>query len=137
MVQQLSEAKASQAKLAPLNVDQPQTEVIRLLQDFNRALSKHIDGVPPTIPSFESPSLGSTDAPSTGLMNTLNKSYDRFRRRVRDTAPHFKPWSSKRQLNDSEDEGDPMSGIKLDDDLLGGSSSRVFYLDEVMDIAQQ
>lgn len=73
--------------------------------------------------------------PSSGLMNTLNKSYDRFRRRIRDTAPLFKPWSSKRQSK--EGERDPMAGITLDDDLLGASGARVFYLDEVMDIAQQ
>ncbi|KIO22290.1 hypothetical protein M407DRAFT_216692, partial [Tulasnella calospora MUT 4182] len=123
VITQLSEAKASLAKLAPLNVDQPQTEVIRLLQDFNRTLSKHVDGIPPAIPAFDSPNQDSTNAPDDGLMNTLNTSYDRFRHRIRETAPHFKPWSSKRQAK--EGEVDPMAEIKLDDDILGASSARV------------
>ncbi|KAG8913177.1 hypothetical protein FRC00_002894 [Tulasnella sp. 408] len=135
VITQLSEAKASLAKLAPLNVEQPQTEVIRLLQEFNRSLTKHIDGVPPAIPAFDKPSQDSDNAPADGLMNTLNTSYDKFRHRIRDTAPHFKPWSSKRQTK--EGEADPMAGIKLDDDILGASSARVFYLDEVMDLAQR
>ncbi|KAG8994200.1 hypothetical protein FRB90_000508, partial [Tulasnella sp. 427] len=135
VAKQLSEAKASLGKLAPLNVNQPQTEVIRLLQDFSRALVKRIDGVPPIIPDFDLPDQDTPEHPSFGLMNTLNKSYDRFKRRVRMTAPHFKPWSSKREVK--EGEVDPMIGIKIDDDILESSSARVFYLDEVMDIAQQ
>ncbi|KIO22294.1 hypothetical protein M407DRAFT_216700 [Tulasnella calospora MUT 4182] len=123
VTRQLAEAKAQSVKLAPANVGQPQTEVIRLLQDFNRTLCKHVEGLPPA------------DAISAGLVNTLNKSYDRFRKRVKDTAPQFRPWSSKLETEDGK--SSLVEEMVREDDLLAHSNSPVFHLDEVMDFALQ
>ncbi|KAG8974089.1 hypothetical protein FRC05_007837 [Tulasnella sp. 425] len=135
VTRQLAEAKAQLAKLAPVNVGQPQTEVIRLLQDFNRTLCKHVEGLPPAVPTFGKGSTSPKDVISAGLVNTLNKSYDHFRKRIRDTAPQFRPWSSKLESEDGK--SDLLSEMIRDDDLLTGSSSPVFHLDEVMDFALQ
>lgn len=135
VVQQLSEAKVALAKFAPVNTEQPQTEVIRLLQEFSRTLAKHIDGVPPSLASFDSLDEDPTDTASTGLLNALNKAYDRFRQRIRDTAPQFRPWSSN--LEAKHEELDLLADMKLDDDPLGVEGARVFYLDQVMNMAQK
>ncbi|KIO22299.1 hypothetical protein M407DRAFT_216722 [Tulasnella calospora MUT 4182] len=135
VIQHLSEAKIALAKFAPVNTEQPQTEVIRLLQEFARTLAKHIDGVPPSLASFDSLEEDPTDTASTGLMNALNNSYDRFRQRIRDTAPQFRPWSSS--IEAKQEELDLMADMKLDDDPLGVPGARVFYLDQVMNMAQK
>ncbi|KAG8981461.1 hypothetical protein FRB90_007245, partial [Tulasnella sp. 427] len=132
VVHHLADAKSSLAKLGPVNTEHPQTEVIRLLQEFASILASHIGGVP-THPASAPPAAGdSSRKPSVGIINALNKSYNRFRQRIRDTAPQFRPWSSK---NDEEPE--VMEDMKIDDDLLNAPGDMVYYLDEVMDMAQQ
>ncbi|KAG8931126.1 hypothetical protein FRC01_001827 [Tulasnella sp. 417] len=135
VTRQLAEAKGQLAKIAPVNVGQPQTEVIRLLQDFNRTLCKHVEGLPPAVPTFGASAAIPKDVISAGLVNTLNKSYDRFRKRVKDTAPQFRPWSSQLEAEDGKSK--LVTEIINEEDLLGHSSSPVFHLDEIMDFALQ
>ncbi|KAG9043509.1 hypothetical protein FS837_009469 [Tulasnella sp. UAMH 9824] len=117
--------------LAPPQIADPRRVVITLLRDFTKKLSKHIEGLPPVINPSDP-----TDTTSTGLLHSLNEAYDRFRERVHETAPQFKPWSSTASV-DSQTEQRMLDSAKQDDDAVGLGTTNSLHVDEVMDLAKR
>ncbi|KAG8913277.1 hypothetical protein FRC01_004629 [Tulasnella sp. 417] len=117
--------------LAPPQIADPRRVVITLLRDFTKKLSKHIEGLPPVINPSDP-----TDTTSTGLLHSLNEAYDRFREKVHETAPQFRPWSSTANV-DSQTKRRMLDNARLDDDAVGLGTTNSLHVDEVMDLAKR
>lgn len=103
----------------------PRREIITVIRDFSKKVSKHIAGLPP-------PSVSSATRPTDGLIHQLNGAYERFRMAVHQTAPRFRPWMSSSYPQNV----DNMCAAAGYDDPAG-TGGPIFYLDEVMDLAKR
>ncbi|KAG8974096.1 hypothetical protein FRC05_007844 [Tulasnella sp. 425] len=118
-------------ELTPPKIADPRRVVITLLRDFTKTLSKHIEGLPPVINPSDP-----TDTTATGLLHSLNEAYDRFREKVHETAPQFRPWSTTANV-DAQTEQRMLDNAKQDDDAVGLGKTNSLYVDEVMDLAKR
>ena len=115
----------------PTHAD-PRREIVTLIRDFARKVSKHVVGYPP--PSFSSGKLH-----QDGLIHQLNGAYDKFRLSIHQTAPRFRPWMSSRHSSPPTPKTmtiNQMITSAANDDAVGGSGM-ILYLDEVMDLAKR
>ncbi|KIO31584.1 hypothetical protein M407DRAFT_67645 [Tulasnella calospora MUT 4182] len=117
--------------LAPPEIADPRRVVITLLRDFTKKLSKHIEGLPPVINPSDP-----TDTTATGLIHNLNEAYDRFREKVHETAPQFRPWSTTANV-DPQTQQRMLDSAKQDDDAVGLGKTNSLHVDEVMDLAKR
>lgn len=117
--------------MVPPRFEDPRRVVITLLRDFTKIVSKHVEGLPPSV----SPS-DPTDTTSTGLIHSLNLAFERFRERVHETAPQFRPWSRRKSFDHSLEE-DMLHSAREDDDAVGLGITNSLYVDEVMDLAKR
>jgi hypothetical protein len=111
------------------NFDDPRREILTLLRDFNKKISKHIEGLPP------SNSYSPRNPASFGLMHSINEAFERFRLSVHQTAPRFRPWSSKAVLPKSQMK--TMTQTASQDDAEGAAFGPIFHVDEIMDLAKR
>lgn len=125
------EVAAELERLAPPQIANPRKEIITLLRDFNKALAKHIEGLPPDVTTTDY-----SDTTQTGLIHNFHQAYERFRRHVHRTAPQFRPWSSKQKVADDLSQA-MLSHAKEDDDAVGLGAVNQLYLDEVLDLARR
>jgi hypothetical protein len=109
--------------------DDPRREILTLLRDFSKKISKHIEGLPP------SSSNNSRDLGSLGLIHSINEASERFRREVHQTAPRFRPWSSKAALTDTQRYS--MTATASQDNAEGAALGPIFHVDEIMDLAKR
>ncbi|KAG8919403.1 hypothetical protein FRC01_001302 [Tulasnella sp. 417] len=117
--------------MVPPRFEDPRRVVITLLRDFTKTVSKHVEGLPPSV-SRSDPA----DTISTGLIHSLNLAFERFRERVHETAPQFRPWSRRKSFNHSLEE-DMLDSAREDDDAVGLGITNSLYVDEVMDLAKR
>ncbi|KAG9036512.1 hypothetical protein FS837_001657 [Tulasnella sp. UAMH 9824] len=94
-------------------------------------LSKHIEGLPPSV----SPS-DPTDTTLTGLIHSLNQAFERFREKVHETAPQFRPWSSVQSVEQALEQ-EMLNSAKEDDDAVGLGTTNNLHVDQVMDLAKR
>ena len=66
--------------------DDPRSEICARLHGFTSDIARQVEGMPNSVV------LGSTSLPtSRGLIQTINPSFEQFRRAIRSTAPQFRP----------------------------------------------
>ncbi|KAG8898578.1 hypothetical protein FRB99_007344 [Tulasnella sp. 403] len=126
------------------NLKDPRRDVINVLRDFNKKVSKHIEGLPPSS-ILPSPSAGvvpsvsmahPTDGVAPGsLIHTLHEAFERFRINVHRTAPCFRPWSSDAILG-SPVESELISAT-TEDDPPNPRGINELYLDQVWQFAKK
>lgn len=117
--------------MVPPRFEDPRRVIITLLRDFTKVLSKHIEGLPPAV----SPS-DPTDTTATGLIHSLNEAFERFKEKVHETAPQFRPWSRRKSF-DHRLEREMLDSAGEDDDAVGLGITNSLYVDEVMDLARR
>ncbi|KAG8853984.1 hypothetical protein FRB96_007847 [Tulasnella sp. 330] len=109
------------------NLIDPKTEVVGLFREFERKLSIHMQGLP---------DVYDADNITSGIVYNVNTAFEHFKDNVRQTAPRFHPWSSRtimtkqiqKELTDAADE---------DDVVPAPTTSKGWYLDQVMDLAKR
>jgi hypothetical protein len=110
----------------------PRREIITVLRDFVRKVSKHIGGYPP-------PSFSASKMEKDNLIHQLNGAYDKFRLSIHETAPRFRPWMSDQHPSRptlTDDKIDQMVKSASCDDAPNGSGM-LLYLDEVLELAKR
>lgn len=117
---------AELAELPAPDLDDPKTEVVGLFREFERTLSKHIEGLQPN-----------DDITSLGLMHQVNSTFERFKEQVRLTAPKFCPWSSQAVLDRQSEEDMVQAASQYDTPGLWIKERRRWYVDEVMELARR
>lgn len=117
--------------MVPPRFEDPRKVVITLLRDFNKILSKHIEGLPPAVTPSDP-----TDTTVTGLIHSLNQAFERFREKVHETAPQFRPWSAVQAVEQTLEQ-EMLDSAKLDDDAVGLGSTNSLHVDQVMDLAKR
>ncbi|KAG8958379.1 hypothetical protein FRC03_009190 [Tulasnella sp. 419] len=113
------------------NIKDPRREVITIIRDFRRIVSKHIQGLAPDSPDSD-PSL-------PGLIHSINGVYDSFRCDIHRTAPQFMPWERTYFLPTSRfyrPELDQMVRDATSDDIEG-TIGQNYHIDEVMEMAKR
>jgi hypothetical protein len=113
------------------NLKDPRREVITLLRDFNKKVSKHIEGLPP------SSSYNPRDPATWGLMHSINEAFERFRLRVHRTAPRFHPWDSQPSPKTLASSEESMIATVSQDDAEGPAFGPLFYADQVLELAKR
>lgn len=109
------------SQLPERNLDDPHKQVITLICDFTKKISAHIQGVPPKYGQVEE-----------GLVYAINGVFDHFKDKIYETAPQFRPWSSKISLDPTTlDEMVKSASF----DHLVGKKGTIMHLNEVMDLA--
>ncbi|KAG8894787.1 hypothetical protein FRB99_001000, partial [Tulasnella sp. 403] len=131
------------------NLKDPRRDVINVLRDFNKKVSKHIEGLPPSIVPT-SPSTGkappvkappvSTGPPTDGVVSgslvyTLHEAFERFRTNVHRTAPCFRPWSSDAILKSSVES--ELISAATEDDPPNPKGINELYLDQVWQFSKK
>lgn len=121
------------------NYSDPRRDIITLIRDFTKIVSKHIDG----------DNLVSTSSSNLSLIHRINLAYDRFRLAVHCTAPQFRPWTTSYLSSNSKSHSleqpsstpssSPLQSMINAADLgnPSGVNGPVWYLDEVMDLAKR
>ncbi|KAG9012240.1 hypothetical protein FRB90_006763 [Tulasnella sp. 427] len=117
--------------MVPPQFNDPRKVVITLLRDFNKTLSKHIEGLPPSVSPTDP-----TDTTATGLIHNLNQAFERFREKLHKTAPQFRPWSSVQSV-EQKLEQEMLDSAKQDDDAVGLGNTNSLHVDQVMDLAKR
>ena len=117
--------------IAPPNIVDPRKQIITLLRDFTKTLARHIEGLPPDIAI-----LDPDDTMQTGLVHGLHLTFERFRGKVHQTAPQFRPWSSKQKV-DVKMRRALLASAAEDDNAVGLGTVNRLYLDEVLDLAKR
>ncbi|KAG8994196.1 hypothetical protein FRB94_010067 [Tulasnella sp. JGI-2019a] len=120
ITQQLIAVNDELSKYPAPNLKDPKTEIIRMFRDFERELSKYMEGLPEI--------LGSGQIMS-GLAFEVNNIFEQFRHDIRRTSPQFRPYSStdEQEIDDAAENStaDPSDGAEI------------WFLDQVMDLAKQ
>jgi hypothetical protein len=111
------------------NFNDPRREVLTLLRDFSKMVSKHIEGLPP------SHLYDPRNPASFGLMHLVNEAFERFQLAVDRTAPQFRPWSSKLDLTPTQE--NLMIAAASEDSAGSAAHGPIFYIDTVMDLAKR
>ncbi|KAG8916491.1 hypothetical protein FRC02_003804 [Tulasnella sp. 418] len=116
------------------NIRDPRREVITIIRDFRKIVSKHIQGIAPDSPDSH-PSLA-------GLIHSINGIYEDFKHDIHRTAPQFMPWdrtwerASAVPFRGRRSEIDEMvKHATLDD--IEGTIGRRYHIDEVMEMAKK
>ncbi|KAG8958380.1 hypothetical protein FRC03_009191 [Tulasnella sp. 419] len=123
--------RATEQDLAAIpapNIRDPRREVITIIRDFRKIVSKHIQGLSPDSP----------DSPVglPGLLHSINQLYDELKHDVHRTAPQFMPWERRSATEFSDAVLDDMvKEATLDD--AEGTTGRIYHVDEVMDMAKR
>jgi len=128
---ELDDVNTKLLELTPPHHDNPQREVITLLRDFNKKVSKHIEGIPPRITK----AMTAIPATASGLLHELHGAYDRFRDKVHKTTPDLRPWDSG--LNPNQNlEKQMLDDLAKDDNAVRVTKGPQFFVDEVMELAK-
>ncbi|TFY61367.1 hypothetical protein EVJ58_g4550 [Rhodofomes roseus] len=111
-------------------------EILHLLSDFAREMSKHLEGTPE----------------GHGLLQTLRPVQERFKKAIRDTAPDFRPFPKPQRAKDRETDMAKQDLVDADgtqfqqpeflraeepDTWEVGNDDRAVYVDEVMARARE
>ncbi|KIO31593.1 hypothetical protein M407DRAFT_67741 [Tulasnella calospora MUT 4182] len=128
---ELSAISTKLRSMVPPRFEDPRKVVITLLRDFNKTISKHIEGLPPSVSPADP-----TDTTLTGLIHSLNQAFERFREKVHQTAPQFRPWSSIQAVEQTLEQ-EMLDSAKQDDDAVGLGSTNSLHVDQVMDLAKR
>ncbi|KAL4066184.1 P-loop containing nucleoside triphosphate hydrolase protein [Scleroderma citrinum] len=123
----LQQTEKELAELPQPPSSNPLGEVLRILDNFKKELSEHVEGTPDR----------------DGILQNMRPHTTKFRRRIRTTAPNFVPWESYKVgqhsllpatflSNEEESETDALSDGPAIDVSLGPET----YIDAVMNRAQ-
>ncbi|KAI0925224.1 hypothetical protein AcW1_007088 [Taiwanofungus camphoratus] len=85
----------------------PFAEILYMLSQFSRDLSKHLEGIP------------SKD----GLLQAIKPEQQKFKKAIRDTAPVFVPYTLRNQVNTDIPDYQHKNGKEAEEDLLYNDSS--------------
>jgi hypothetical protein len=129
IMRQLQLVNAELLEIPAHRCEDPRREVLILLRDFTKKVSKHVDGLPP--PASNDP----LDPASQGLIQAINDASERFRVKVHQTAPQFRPWNSNATIG-AQQRNSMLATVRVDD-ADGTAVGPVFHLDEIMDIAKR
>ncbi|KAG8894909.1 hypothetical protein FRB99_000918 [Tulasnella sp. 403] len=129
---QLRQVDDELLELAAPNLDDPRPEIVMMLREFNKEVSKHVQGLPPAMSTTDtedpSPSLHS-------LIYSLHEVYENFRTNVNNTAPRFRPWRSDKELGEETEK--EMIASASEDNPDGSNDMKVRYLDHVWTLAKR
>ncbi|KAG8988902.1 hypothetical protein FRB94_010068 [Tulasnella sp. JGI-2019a] len=127
ITRQLRIVNAELLKLPPPNSKDPKALVVGLFRDFERKLSKHMEGLP---------EIHDADNITSGIIYEIHNTFERFKDDVRRTAPRFCPWDSKVAIARDVLRGLQTAADNLDIDM-GQTDSKAWYLDQVMSLAKK
>ncbi|EGN94811.1 hypothetical protein SERLA73DRAFT_162866 [Serpula lacrymans var. lacrymans S7.3] len=121
----LHEVKHELRQMPHRHTEDHRGEVIKILCDFAKKISDHIEGVPP-----------SYDQTQASLMFAINSTFEEFKLDVHRTVPRFRPWKviSTGQL--PNETLDHMIQTASADDPADGRGT-IMHVDQVMDLARR
>lgn len=131
IVKQLRIVNEDLAELPAPNFTEPRSEVVRLLREFDKKLSALVEGTASADPSETSAST---------LMHEVNQVFERFKQSVFATTPHFCPWSSNLQVDETVQRQLMKTASQFDaesDAVWDLEDPNVYYLEDVMDMAHR
>lgn len=98
----------------------PFGEVLHLVGNFARDLSRHVEGTPE----------------KDGLLQSIRSAQLRFRKAIRATAPRFRPYERKFADTHTFPKADFLSNEENEDESTLNNTADEIYLDEVYDRAR-
>lgn len=120
----LRKTEESLRQLPKAPSDDPFSEIVHLLGNFNRDLARHLEGTPH----------------EDGLIQSIRPAQQRFKRAIRSTAPNFRPYERRFALSRSLPRAKFLSnedGEDISDDETEENGNNIMYIDEVLKRAQR
>ncbi|KAG8898577.1 hypothetical protein FRB99_007343 [Tulasnella sp. 403] len=125
---QLHIVKEELSEMNPPDFKDPRREIINLLRDFNKKLTKHIEGLPSGILQSLPHQVSNGSSNAGSLIYTLHEAFERFRVDIHRTAPAFRPWSSKDNIG--SDLTKQLIACAAEDDAVESRNINKLYLDQ-------